>query len=741
MRGFRLSRHLRNAKPVFESHFGEKAILRGLADRTIVSGELVVSHHNNSKARIITDAKEKFACNGFVSRNRALSGDRVFARFIEDQPEVSSEDSSVPTDFSKLDDLAHVAGSKSDKSCRVVGIKERSGMRYVSRARPGEALVQPRDTRFPAMRPIPDIAVDSSSLAVVKFRDWETTQQYPDCDLVRLLGKEGSFDAEDDASLELNGLISDLYPVSIEETLRELFPSPEAVVARELGNRKDCRSERVFSIDPPTAKDLDDAVSVVKLADGTYRIGVHVADVSYFVQASSELDNQAKTRATSVYLPRKVYPMLPPYLSENLCSLLPGTDRLAFSVFFTLDEEARLVGEPEFVRSIIHSQLKLSYDDVDACVESIPSAIRDDIETLMRLTGKLRNSRIASGSVSLDDRNGQEIRFEFAQLGDGTCFPVQVKQEVNVRQSGGHDSHTLIEELMVLTNKLVADKLCQSSEITVPVLRRHLDTEEAVVLAASRFLIKAGISLPSDNVQLSELLRIARKELTSAQLSTFTHSILGEFSRAEYVVSPESAASAHWGVGTARYMHFTSPIRRYADLIVHRKLCQILGQVCQKTEEEDVIEQIKRCNANSKAAQEAESDNKLFYFSTFVASFGNHGYVTEAIVKQLIAPDGTRGVKGSVEFFLPVIGDSRSQSLDSLGLEIVEMTKTEDAVTSTVVKDLVGGVRELKLFQPITLRAYVKNPTAPVPKFHLRVDRVPLPPPRRKSPKRRHSKP
>lgn len=733
MRGFRLDRPLLfSAKAVFESHFGERAILRGLADRTLISGELAVSHHNNSKARVVLDSKEKVTCNGFISRNRALSGDRVYARFVEESPASTGDESSL-CDVQSLEQVVEVAVS--DKSCRVVGIQQRSGMRYLARARVGDPLVQPRDPRFPAMRPVPELTVDVPSLAVVKFKDWETTQQYPDCDVVRILGKEGSFNAEDDASLEMNGLVSDPYPGHIEEALVQQFPNAEALISREISRRKDFRSERVFSIDPPSAKDLDDAVSVSHLPDGTFKIGVHVADVCFFVPPGSELDMEARLRATSVYLPRRVYPMLPAYLSENLCSLLPGSDRLAFSVFFVLSETGEVVGDPEFVRSVIHSRVKLSYDQVDS--NQVPPEVQSDISTLMRLTKKLRSQRISNGSVSLDDRNSQEIKFEFADLPNGDTFPVQVVNEVSVRQSGGHDSHTLIEELMVLTNKLIADKLCESGTLTTPVLRRHMGTEDAVVEAGSGFLSKVGVAVNPD-LTLQDILTLARQNLTPSQLSTFTHSILGEFSRAEYIVGSESASAAHWGVGTARYMHFTSPIRRYADLIVHRKLCRIIGSTdaCDDDEEEaSVLAQIKTCNANSKASQEAEKDNKLYYFSTLVSSFGNRGFQTEAIVKQLIAPDPERGVKGSVEFFLPIIGDSRSQSLDSLGLEIVDLEKSGPDVTACRVKSKFGDEQALNLLQPVRVRAYVKNPNAAVPKFHLRLDKVPLPPPTRKRPR------
>ena len=746
--GFRLGRLLLfQSKPAFEPHLGEKALLRGLAERKVFSGEIIVSHHNNSKSKLMTESKERINCNGFVHRNRALSGDHVYAMLTESTDESSQSTSSEDEESS--DSLKGVLNAietmgESLRSCKVVAIKKRSGQRYVARTRSQDPIVQPRDTRFPAMGL--KSALEKQSLCLVSLKDWEETEQYPTCELIRVLGPEGCFDAEDDASLEMKGLLSDKYSKNIEGQLRGRFPSAGKVVSSQLSVRKDCRSERVFSIDPATAKDLDDAISLQTLPGNKYRIGVHVADVSHFVGIGSAVDSEAKLRATSVYLPRKVYPMLPAYLSENMCSLLPNADRLAFSVYFTLDEEAQFVASStEIVRTIIRSRAKLSYDEVDGKKTSskIPSEILKDIEVLLRLTAKLRKQRIANGSVSIDDRNCQELKFEFADLVSGGTFPFQLVAEINAKNAVMHDSHTLIEELMVLTNRIVAETLCGHSQSTIPVVRRHMDSEESVKKAALEFLKDAGIKIKG-NKALSDILLCAKTKLSPALFSAFNHSILGEFNRAEYVVAasdtsetPSSAVKslAHWGVGAQRYMHFTSPIRRYADLIVHRKLVKILnlgGSDVPEESDEEIALQIKQCNIKSRAAQEAENDNKLFYFTTLVKSFGNQGYPVQAIIKELIAPNEAKNVKGSVALFLPVLGEERSQSLDSLGLSVADVRLAQDKkVTCMRVVDKKGESFELKLLASFPVRAYVKGNSSLL-KFHLRPENsVPPPPPRR----------
>ena len=739
--GFRLSKQLLfGSKAPFEPHLGEFALLRGLTDGQILLGELVVSHHNNTKAKVIVNSKSKISCNGFINRNRALSGDRVYVKL--DEYVVESECDTVEDPLSGisthgLTQVAEQAEASGDKCCKVVGIESRAEQRFVSRVKPGETLVQPRDTRFPAMRPDTDLGAPETSLGIFKFKSWAEMDHMPDCTLHRMLGKEGSFDAEDDASLELKGLLSDPYPAQTELNLRNQYPDTKSVIESELHRRADFRKDRVFSVDPPTAKDLDDAISIKRIGEDEWEIGVHVADVSHFVPSNSSLDEEASMRATSVYLPRKVYPMLPAHLSENLCSLLPGQDRLAVSVIFNLNRAGDLIGTPQFTKSIIKSVARLGYDEVDAAmrvrakVDDIPSEILADVEVLMDLTGKLRAKRIANGSVTLDDRNGQEISFEF--LSSPQTFPVSVRvdQPASIKP-GRHDSHTMIEELMVLTNKIVAERLCDSS--VIPIVRRHYDSEDAVVAAGRIFLSKCDIDQESlDSIQgVNELLILARSRLSPSMMAAFTHSILGEFNRAEYVVAgEESNGLSHWGVGANRYMHFTSPIRRYADLIVHRKLAEIFGwSTVGSSDEAKVSEQIKRCNQNSKAAKEAERDNKQFYFATLVKSFGNHGMWIESIVKDLIRPDSSRNIKGSISFFLPLTGEHKSQSLESLGLELLDtiMHETDGSVLSFKVIDKQGNERMIKSFESLKVRAVVKNPSASIPRVHIRIDDVPVAP-------------
>jgi VacB/RNase II family 3'-5' exoribonuclease len=705
----------------FEPYFGPDAITKGILDGEVVAGELHVSSHNNNRARLSVDSKSVLHCMGFVNRNRALHGDRVYAQLI-----VASEPKPNPADIdSNSSDEASTPGDTcDDQSCKVVGIEKRSDRRYVARCKAFESLVQPRDTRLPAFveESLKSSPVAHSSLALIKFRDWPESTQFPYSSLVRLLGREGSFAAEDDASLEMFGLLSDRYSDEMEDALREKFPSQDAVITSELTNpnRIDVRrTERIFTIDPPSARDLDDAVSVTHVSGSVYRIGVHVADVSYFIPFGSDVDTAARERSTSVYVPRQVYPMLPAYLSENLCSLLPDHDKLAFSVYFDIDKDSgRIVEQPEFKRTVIRSEARFEYDEVDAIASGeITTPIGADLHLLMEITTRMRKNRIDEGSVTIDDRDGPELKFDFHDLDNGEPAVVGIMADCPTLST--HNSHHLIEELMVQANKLVAEKLVESTALPTAVLRRHMESEESVKHAAIEVLTKLGYELDPE-WGVGNLLSHAKSKMGAKVFSTFVHSILGEFKRAEYVMASETPSVSHWGVGATKYMHFTSPIRRYADLIVHR----ILGDSGPLESAESIAQQIKRCNRNAKAAQEAESWNKLFYFTTFVRAFGYAGYPIDAVVKELIFPDDTRGVKASVQLHLPLIGEVRSQSLDSIGLEMIE--RTDNGMTARLKREDSESFI-LSPLQLLRMRAYTKRDTSS--KFHLRMDSSPIQPP------------
>jgi protein SSD1 len=253
----------------------------------------------------------------------------------------------------------------------------------------------------------PDAYADRLFVATIKR--WPITSLHPFGALVDELGSIGDLETETAALLKDCNFPTEEFQ---EATMRCLPPVPWSIPEREYEVRRDMREERVFTIDPATAKDLDDALSIKKKEDGTYEVGVHIADVSHFVRPNTALDRDARKRATSVYLVQRAVPMLPPLLSEQLCSLVPGVERLTFSVFFNLDKDGNVISK-EFAKTIIKSCAKLAYDDAQRVLDGGKldkeveeghdvSAIEEDIKALNDIAGKIRDRRFKDGALKID---------------------------------------------------------------------------------------------------------------------------------------------------------------------------------------------------------------------------------------------------------------------------------------------------------------------------------------------------
>ncbi|KAJ2005890.1 hypothetical protein H4R26_001697 [Coemansia thaxteri] len=416
-------------------------------------------------------------------------------------------------------------------------------------------------------------------LCSVLMRDWGARDPLPTASFASLLGQRGSLDIETDLILEENGVCCDPFPPDV---LKCLPKTPWRIPDKELRCRTDLRSHCIFTIDPPTARDLDDAVSCTPLPNGNLLIGVHIADVSFFVRPDSALDRHASQRATTTYMVQKAVPMLPSVLCEDLCSLNPAVDRLAFSVMWEIVPESALVRSTWFGRTIINSACKLSYDDAQnvidgnrlpdsiACFQSINHKVntahprrRTQIESSIRhfynLSKILRKRRFDCGALSL---SSVKLSFDLDELGSPIdCRPYIIK-----------DSNRLIEEFMLLANMSVAARI----EATFPdasLLRRHSPPLQRRLDETCEQLRLAGIDISpgsSRDIQLS-LAKISDPDTRFTVESLLT----GPMQRAAYFSTHsifDKAGYRHYALNVPLYTHFTSPIRRYADLIVHRTL-------------------------------------------------------------------------------------------------------------------------------------------------------------------------
>lgn len=437
-------------------------------------------------------------------------------------------------------------------------------------------------------------AAPSDTLVVsASLEAWGAEDRLPDARVTGILGDARQMDVQTQAILHQEGLSATHPPDFPAEALACLPPSGLwAPSEADLAGRRDLRPWRVFSIDPPTARDLDDALSVERLAPGRLRVGVHIADVSHFVGEGTALDAEAARRSTSVYLVGEVLPMLPRRLCEQLCSLQPGEPRLAFSAVWEVDEATGDVRDEWMGRSVIQTCGQLHYAHAQHVIELPPGraaelpegaelvpgsphsrrGVAEDIRTLHGLARKLRARRFAEGSLRL---NNPKLSFRCDPQGHPLEASVYVQREAN----------ELVEEFMLLANRRVATVIAEACP-GLAVLRNHpppdrRKTAEVEALVARMGLPCAFRTSSSGEFQesLRQLALSAAPEVSSAVtlLSTKPMQLAQYFCTGSQAFAGNEALWRHYALAFDRYTHFTSPIRRYPDVLVHRTLAGVLG--------------------------------------------------------------------------------------------------------------------------------------------------------------------
>lgn len=427
---------------------------------------------------------------------------------------------------------------------------------------------------------------------VVQILEWHNEKQRsPVGKVTEVLGAVGSSDIEMKAILINNG-----FQLSFaENVLKESESLDGAITAEELARRRDFREVTTFTIDPADAKDFDDALSFRKLDNGNLEVGVHIADVTHFLRPGSALDQEGFKRSTSVYLVDRVLPMLPEKLSNELCSLRPNEDKYTFSAVFEFDQNDRVVGR-WFGKSFIHSDRRFSYEEAQEVLEKGEGDFAAELKTLNRIAKKLRSQRFEAGSIDFD---ADEVRFRLDEHG--------VPIEVFIKER--KDSHMLIEDFMLLANRETATYMFEKGkEQEIPfVYRIHDEPDPSKVAELAAFAKEMGFEMKVNSPKdiAAAFNRLAEQSKLDPGLRLLEPLAIRTMAKAAY----SSDNIGHYGLGFLYYTHFTSPIRRYSDVLVHRILFDNLEDRISRVNKVHLEEQCKHISMQERKAMEAERES------------------------------------------------------------------------------------------------------------------------------------
>jgi ribonuclease R len=393
-------------------------------------------------------------------------------------------------------------------------------------------------------------AANVGDKVVVRLEPWESRHVNPEGEILEVLGPATAPGVDMLSILRKYNLPTEFPKTVLDEANR----IPKSVEHRMIDGREDLRDKFIVTIDPDDARDFDDAIDVDKINDEGWKLGVHIADVSAYVTPNSALDREARQRGNSVYLPDRVIPMLPERLSNGVCSLNPGVDRLTFSVSIEFDKNGR-ARNARFARSVIRSAKRLSYKEAYAILQSKPNGeLSRRLHTAWELASLLRRRRFEHGSLDLDF---PEVKVYVDPAGK----PIRLERVEN------DESHQLIEEFMLAANEAVARELRHRSLATI--YRVHEDPDPEKLGEYREFILSFGYKV-GDLSHRKEVQRFLASIRGKPEEQALKIGLLKSLKRARYAAQP----LGHYGLAKANYLHFTSPIRRYADLVVHRTLAE-----------------------------------------------------------------------------------------------------------------------------------------------------------------------
>ena len=484
---------------------------------------------------------------------------------LEDDVWVSSDDLrfALDGDRVKIQVYQHSGGKKAEGE--VIEILERRRDEFVGKIELSEkyAFVIADNKKMHLDIFIPNRATQGANQGekvIVKVKEWHDAKNSPVGEVIQVLGKAGEHETE------MHAIMAEFdLPLKFpKEVLEENNKIRSRVTKAEIAKRRDMREITTFTIDPADAKDFDDALSIKQISDGVWEVGIHIADVTHYVRPNTALEDEALRRATSVYLVDRVIPMLPEKLSNDLCSLRPHEDRLTFSAIFHMNLQGEILNE-WFGRTIIHSDRRFAYEEAQEVIDTGQGDYHEELILLNDLAKKLNAQRFKEGAVNFDT---QEVKFKLDEK--GKPIGIFIKERL--------DAHKLIEEFMLLANKKVAEfiyKIREDEQEKAFVYRIHEKPDEEKLQNFSSFAKRFGYEIATKGKAVaSSINHLVDKTTGTPQQNVLQSLAIRTMAKAKY----STEAIGHFGLAFEHYTHFTSPIRRYPDMMVHRLLQRYLDK-------------------------------------------------------------------------------------------------------------------------------------------------------------------
>lgn len=519
------------------------------------------SKHNQKNKKHKNQSQEtKSRLRGVISVNTRGVGFFSLSDSVEDI-EIENHFLRTALNGDEVEIVLHPRVKNERQKGQVVKIVSRAKSQFVGVVESNDGFfVVPDDRRMYRDILIPKTKTQGAGngdKVLVKMHPWDDPKKNPEGEVLKIIGRKGEHNTEMQSIVLESGFDLD-FPENVSREAEEVAKTEKARMNEEASLRRDFRKVTTFTIDPFDAKDFDDALSFKELPNGTYEIGVHIADVSHYVREGGALDVEARKRGLSVYLVDRTIPMLPEVLSNDVCSLNPNEDRLAFSSVFVMDKNAKVL-ERWFGRTIINSDKRFAYEDAQAVLNQKEGLYFKELNILNNLANKMREQKFKEGSI---DFEVEEVKFRLDERG----VPVEVYKKHRL------DTHKLIEEFMLLANREVAEFIFKAHKAKrgSSIYRIHDLPDPEKISDLALFLKALGYELNAHEGKITsrELNELLKKVEGSPQETLIKTAMIRSMAKAVY----STKNIGHFGLAFKFYTHFTSPIRRYPDLVVHRIL-------------------------------------------------------------------------------------------------------------------------------------------------------------------------